>query len=93
MLIPWALVRAALWITYALSGVGMPGCYLLQSNDVIGLPITPVTASTFQFAVPIPSSLPLLAQYFYLQAYAFAPGANAAQVILSNGIQWAVGDH
>jgi hypothetical protein len=71
---------------------GMPGCYLLQSNEVFGLPVTPLTASTLQFDAVIPYSAALLTQQFYIQAYAFAPGANAAQIVTSNGIAWTIGN-
>ena len=79
-------------LPYELSGVGMPGCYLLQSNDIFGLPATPVTASTLQFDAAIPFDPALLTQQFYIQAYAFAPGANAAQIVTSNGIAWTIGN-
>jgi hypothetical protein len=79
-------------LPYNLASVGMPGCYLLQSNEIFGLPVTPVTASTLQFDAAIPLHTALLTQQFYIQAYAFAPGANAAQVVTSNGIAWTIGD-
>jgi hypothetical protein len=70
----------------------MPGCYLLQSNEVFGLPVTPVTASTLQFDAAIPLAPALLSQHFYIQAYCFAPGVNAAQIVTSNGIDWLIGN-
>ena len=79
-------------LPYSLAGIGMPGCYLLQSNEVFGLPVTLITASTLQFDVSIPYSPALLTQEFYIQAYALAPGANAAQIVTSNGIAWTIGD-
>ena len=79
-------------LPFELSGVGMPGCYLLQSNDVFGLAVSPVTASTLQFDAAIPFDPALLTQQFYIQAYAFAPGANASQVVTSNGIAWTIGN-
>ncbi|MFT4840994.1 MAG: hypothetical protein ACJAUC_003549 [Planctomycetota bacterium] len=72
--------------------IGMPGCSLIQSNEVFGLPATPVTASTLQFEYAIPTQASLLGEHVYLQAYCFAPGANAAQVIASNGIDWLIGN-
>jgi hypothetical protein len=30
--------------------------------------------------------------HVYMPAYAFAPGANPAQLVLSNGIDWLLGD-
>ena len=79
-------------LPFELSGIGMPSCYLLQSNDVFGLPVTPATASTLQFHATIPYSLALVGQHYYLQAYCFAPGANAAQFVTSNGIDWLIGN-
>jgi hypothetical protein len=79
-------------LPFELSGVGMPGCYLLHSNDVFGLPVTPVTASTLQFDAAIPLAPLLLGQHFYIQAYCFAPGVNAAQIVTSNGIDWLIGN-
>jgi hypothetical protein len=70
----------------------MPGCYLLQSNEVFGLPAAPVTASMFLFGAAIPLNPALLTQQFYIQAYAFATGANAAQIVTSNGIACTIGD-
>ena len=79
-------------LPFELSGIGMPGCDLLQSNDAFGLALTPVTASTLQFNAAIPFALALLGQHFYIQAYCFAPGANAAQIVTSNGIDWLIGN-
>jgi hypothetical protein len=79
-------------LPFELSSAGMPGCYLLQSNEIFGLPVTPVTASTLQFDAAIPYSPALLTQQFYIQAYALAPGANAAQIVTSNGIAWTIGN-
>ena len=79
-------------LPFELSGVGMPGCHLLQSNEVFGLPVTPATASTLQFNATIPYSVALVGQHYYIQAYCFAPGVNAAQIVTSNGIDWLIGN-
>jgi hypothetical protein len=79
-------------LPYSLASIGMSGCYLLQSNEIFGLPVTPVTASTLQFDTAIPLNTALLTQQFYIQAYALAPGANAAQIVTSNGIAWTIGN-
>jgi hypothetical protein len=79
-------------LPFELSGVGMPGCHLLQSDDVFGLPVTPATASTLQFNATIPFSGVLVGQHYYIQAYCVAPGANAAQIVASNGIDWLIGN-
>jgi hypothetical protein len=75
-----------------LAFIGMPGCSMLVSNEVIGLPTTQLTASTLQFDYAIPSSLVLLGAHVYVQAYCVAPGANPLQVIVSNGIDWLIGN-
>lgn len=75
-----------------LAFIGMPGCQLWHSNDVFGLPVTPLTATTLQFDLPIPFLGPLLGAHVYLQAYCFAPGENALQIIASNGIDWLIGN-
>ena len=35
----------------------------------------------------------LLGVHIYLQAYAFAPGVNPLQIIISNGVHWVLGEH
>lgn len=79
-------------LPFNLASIGMPGCFLLQSNEISGLSVTPVTASSLQFDAAIPSNPALLSQQFYIQAYALAPGANAAQIVTSNGISWIIGN-
>jgi hypothetical protein len=75
-----------------LAFIGMPGCSMLVSNDVFGLPTTQLTASTLQFDYAIPYSPYLLGAHVYVQAYCVAPGANPLQVIVSNGIDWLIGN-
>ena len=71
-------------LPFEMGYVGMPGCYLLQSNDVFGLPATQVAAGTLSYSESIPFNPYLLGAHLYLQAYAYAPGVNAAQIIASN---------
>ena len=75
-----------------LAAMGMPGCDLLQSNDAFGFATTPSGASTRAFAHAIPSAPSLLGQHAYVQAYAFAPGANPLGLLASNGLDWLFGD-
>ena len=70
----------------------MPGCSLLHSNDIFGFPVTQSVSGTFDFALPIPPNASMLNGHLYLQAYAGAPGYNAAQFIVSNGIDWLIGN-
>ncbi len=75
-----------------LAGIGMPGCSLLQSNDFLGLPTSPLTPGALGFALPIPNVPSLLGAHAYLQAYVFAPGANPLHVLASNAIDWLLGN-
>jgi hypothetical protein len=74
-----------------LDGLGMTGCFLHQSADVLGLPLNPVAAG-LEFALPLPTTPTLLGVHVFLQAYGFAPGQNPAQITTSNGIDWKLGD-
>jgi hypothetical protein len=75
-----------------LAGVGMPGCDLLQSAELLGGPVSPTSPATAAFALALPTDASLLDLHIYLQAYFFAPGANALQVVVSNGVDWRLGD-
>ncbi|MFK7743098.1 MAG: hypothetical protein AB8H80_22480 [Planctomycetota bacterium] len=75
-----------------LSGIGMPGCFLWTSSEVIGLPVTPLTASTMQYSLAVPNVASLVDAKVYVQAFAVAPGVNAAGLIVSNGIEWKISD-
>jgi hypothetical protein len=70
----------------------VPGCEVLQTADVIGLTMTS-QGPTSSFDLPIPYLLPLRGLRIYLQAFAFAPGQNPASVVLSNGVELALGDN
>ena len=72
--------------------LGMQGCQLLHSNDVFGLTTTAGAPGTLDFSFGIPGDLNLLGAHVYLQAYCFAPGANALELIASNGIDWTLGN-
>jgi hypothetical protein len=76
----------------SLAGIGMPGCNLLQSTDILGLGTSPLTPSTLSFSLAIPNVPSLLGVHVYIQAYAFAPGVNPLQIIISNGIEWLLGN-
>ncbi len=75
-----------------LAFIGMPGCSMLVSNDVFGLPVTPLTATTLQFDYAIPYAPHLLGTHVYVQAYCVAPSGNPLQIIASNGIDWLIGN-
>ena len=76
----------------SLAGLGMPGCYVLHSNEVFGLPLSASGPGLLEFSVAIPNTSNVLGLQVYLQAYCYAPGANALEIIASNGIDWVIGN-
>jgi hypothetical protein len=70
----------------------MPGCSLLQSSDILGFGASPLTPSTLSFSLATPSVPSLMGMHLYMQAYVFAPGVNPLQLVISNGIDWLLGD-
>jgi hypothetical protein len=75
-----------------LASIGMLGCDLYQSADVLGLATNSISQTARSFALPIPNSQSLIGLHVYMQAYAFAPGVNPLNVIISNAIDWRLGD-
>ena len=75
-----------------LAGIGMPGCELLQSSDVLGLIAVPTSPSSLIFGQALPNALAIVGATVFLQAYAFAPGENEREVVVSNGVEWFIGD-
>lgn len=76
-------------LPFDLSNVGMPGCQLLQSSEVFGLAAVPSPNPLLGLvwtATPLPPSVNGV--HVFAPAFSFAPGANALQVIASNGIDW-----
>jgi hypothetical protein len=74
----------------SLAAINMPGCDLLQSADVFGLPVTMTGLSTADYSLPIPNVASLVDLHLYLQAVAFSPGANPAELLVSNGLDWQI---
>ncbi|MGK0304118.1 MAG: hypothetical protein ACI89X_005026, partial [Planctomycetota bacterium] len=77
-------------LPFPLIGLGMPGCDLLHSAEITGLMATPMTGSTLSFSLAIPAQTGLTGAHIYAQAFAVAPGENAMQLIMSNGIDWTI---
>lgn len=75
-----------------LAGVGMPGCSLLQSSEIIDLPVAQTGANSMQFGFAVPDMDSLLGVHVFVQAYALAPNENPAWIIVSNGIDLMFGD-
>lgn len=79
-------------LPYPLATFGMPGCDMLQSAELGAVPMTPSGPGMATFGLPVPNSIGFVGLDLYLQAWAPSPGANAAGVIVSNGLHWRVGD-
>ena len=74
-----------------LASIGMPGCGLRASLDVL-VPFT-VTGSTHSFSLMIPNVPSLVNQLFYLTSGVFqVPPVNAFGAITSNGIKGKIGN-
>ena len=76
----------------SLAGVGMPGCFLLQSAEVVGLVATSTGVATATYSWPLPNLGSLIGLRVYLQGLALAPGYNPANLIVSNGLEWVLGN-
>lgn len=77
----------------SLSVLGMTGCQLWHSADVLGLPVAPFSSTSLLFSYLIPSNPSLSGASVFLQAYVLAPGANPLQIVVSNGLEWRLGTH
>lgn len=71
-----------------LAGIGMPGCMLYQSSDIMGLAVSLLGGGSAEFSLAIPNQSSLLGGRLFLQAYAYAPGQNPLEVISSNALEW-----
>lgn len=74
-----------------MDGYGMTGCILRHSADVLGVALTPVGAD-LEYALAVPTTPQLAGFPLYLQGYGYAPGANPAQIALTNRLEWIVGN-
>jgi hypothetical protein len=75
----------------SLSGYGMSGCALLQSAETAGAPVSFTSAGNATYTLLLPNWTALIGVRSYLQAWALAPGVNAGNAIVSNGVEWTVG--
>jgi hypothetical protein len=88
----WSRTRFGYYpLPLTLDGFGMTGCQLLQSSE-FSAPALPTGAGSGVFDLAIPNWGGLLGIRLHLQAWSPAPGANAAGVIASNGVEWAIGN-
>ncbi len=81
-----------------LTPYGMPGCRLYSTGDgFVFQPNPPVTdpvhgTGSFFPGIPIPNDMTLIGVPLYFQANMIAPGANAAGVVVSNGLELTFGN-
>lgn len=74
-----------------LGAAGMPGCVLQVDPIMPWITALPVTNGTAQWWLPIPGIGELIGVRFVAQALVDAPGANAAGLLLSNGVRGHIG--
>jgi len=82
----------AFTLPHPLAAFGMPGCDLLQSADATAQLVSFTGPGTATCSLVVPNATALTGRQVFLQGLAAAPGANAAGLIVSNGIEWVVGD-
>jgi hypothetical protein len=75
----------------SLAAIGMAGCDLLQSADVFGLPVAMTGSTTAAYSLSLPNDASLVNLNLYLQAVAYSPGSNQAELVVTNGLRWLVG--
>jgi hypothetical protein len=79
-------------LPFALDPFGMPGCELLVSPDAVVALGAASAAGTANWVTPIPATLSASGLTFFQQAFAIAPGANSAGVVVSNAGEGVVGN-
>lgn len=85
-------VSGPLPLPLSLAGIGMPGCFLRQSAEVLGLVATATGGGAAAYDWPLPNLGSLIGLRVYLQGWALAPGENTANLIVSNGLEWVIGN-
>ena len=76
----------------AMAGLGMPGCWILQSDDAITLPCVPTGPATARFSMAIPAHASFTGLRFFLQPWAPAPGAfPTVDAVVGNGVAVTIG--
>lgn len=84
--------RSTLWLfPLPLPLAGMPGCQLWQSAEVPALSVSMSGGGGGVFQLPLPNLTSLAGTHVYLQGWAFAPGVNPTQAVISNGLDWRIG--
>jgi hypothetical protein len=76
-----------------LTSLGFTGCYLRQNMDYEGAyPTSGISPTSTRALINLPLDPALLRQRVYIQAWAFAPGENPAEITVSNMIRWFIGE-
>lgn len=75
-----------------LAGYGLPSCDLLQSCELGAQPTASVGNGNATYSLALPNWSGLIGLRLNLQGWAPAPGVNQAGVIVSNGVEWGIGD-
>ena len=73
-----------------LDGYGLPGCLLLQSSDVKAQMVQTST-TTATFGLSIPNWAGLAGLTLYCQSWAFSPGYNPGNTVVSNAVELGFG--
>ncbi len=73
-----------------LDGVGMPGCALLQSNDV-AFGVTVDAGGVASWSIPLPADPHLLGLRLFTQAIGSEPGLNARDLATTSGLALTIG--
>ena len=79
-------------LPFSMAQYGMPGCDLLQSAEIAASPAAATGPVTASYSLSIPNLADLIGAHLYLQGWANAPGENAGNMILSNGLAWTIGN-
>ena len=74
-----------------LGAAGMPGCVLQVDPVMPWITALPIASASAQWWLPIPGIGELIGVRFVAQALVDAPGANAAGLLLSNGVRGHIG--
>ena len=74
-----------------LSGIGLPGCFLLASPD-LGTALAGLTPGSFLWSIPIPARTFLLGARFFQQAVLLDPMKPKNGITLSNGGEGVIGN-
>ena len=73
----------------SLATFGAPGCSLLVSGDFVTGVVNTTGTATQGF--PIPLDFSLVGLHIFFQGYVQDPGANSFGVVVSNGLEIAIG--